>query len=122
MTPTGRLRVMAAVVWTAVVLVALFGTSAGASTLELCGGVPCDHHSAAADGDHDLPSHEACLHDDACGGGGALGHGGGFVGVVAQGEIGPAALLVLGARHPRAHLPNIALLVGEVERPPRSSA
>ena len=122
MARTGGLRVVAAVMWAAVVLVAVLGTSVGASTLELCGGSPCDHHSAPADTDHDFPSHDPCLHDNACGGGGALGHGPGFVAVFAETEDASAPRLAIGALRPMATTLTVALFVGGVERPPRFSA
>ena len=121
MAGASRLRIVAARVWAVVVLVSVFGTSAGVSALELCAGSPCDHH-AATDGDHGFPSHDACLHDDACGGGGALGHGGGFVAVFTESDAPTGPQGAIGRVRPAAFPPRVALLVGGVERPPRFSA
>ena len=122
-TRTFERRLLAALLGAVIVAVALLGTvsPAMAESSDWCPHGPCDHEVPPAD-DHDFPQHDPCLHDHACGGGGALQHGGALVALPAEHAPTLAAQSVAAGSHPPpTWMPNAALIVGGIERPPRAA-
>ena len=119
-------RWLAAALLIAVVFVALFGMASAEArvTEHTCEHVTCltTFPSDAADG-HDFTGHDACLHDSACGGGGALALSGLLFACVT------AVALVPPRGGPSSRVASwlwdrgsTAEIVGGIERPPRSFA
>ncbi|MGH8910122.1 MAG: hypothetical protein ACRD0K_27405 [Egibacteraceae bacterium] len=115
-------RWLTAGVLLAVTLIALLGSRAVDLPVLAHG---CEDWVCAGDptsfpaGDHSFPAHDPCLHDHACGGGGALGLGGVLLAVAAAWVLTMPPSRVTALRVWDAGVPPVALLVGGIERPPR---
>ncbi|MGH8886390.1 MAG: hypothetical protein ACRDYX_14680 [Egibacteraceae bacterium] len=108
----------------AVTLIALLGSRSVDLPIltDGCGNSVCAEHagSVPAAGDHGFPAHDPCLHDDACGGGGALGLGGMLLLAVVAAKVLPEPVSRTASRRIwDVVVPPLALLVGGIERPPR---
>ena len=123
MTRPGERRLLAALLGAVIVAVALLGAvSPAMAATDLCPYGPCDHADVPANDDHSFPQHDPCLHDHACGGGGALQTGAGLLALPADHAPVPSAhSFEASSTPPTLWRPNSSLIVGGIERPPRAA-